>query len=63
MKFLRRHERDDCAFEPDHAADARVDQDEQRELRPVLTNAQAALAVDRRPTHSPSVRGATLFVQ
>jgi len=64
MKFLCRDERNNGALESDHAADAGIDEDEQRELRPILANAKPVFAArDRRAMHSASVRGANPFVQ
>ena len=55
MEFFGRDQRQHRTFEADHPAHAGVDEDEQRELRPVLTNAETM--------HPSSVGGASLFVQ
>ena len=57
MKFLRGDERNDRPIEADHAADAGVDEDEQRKLLPVRTDPQLSkIAARRRPAHLSSVR-------
>ena len=40
-ELLLRDGGQDAALEPDHAADESIDEDQQRELRPVLAQAEA----------------------
>jgi len=41
LEFLRPDERDNCSLQSHHAADESIDQDQKRELSPVLAQAEA----------------------